>query len=66
MNGTAIIGRMRMSRSGHIQRQESRTVERTTWDDCTDDTREPLLGRKISFVGVAAMLDYTDFPLSSD
>jgi hypothetical protein len=55
-----------MSRSGHIQRQESRTVERTTWDDCTDDTREPLLGRKTSFVGVAAIPDYTDFPLSGD
>ena len=53
---------MRIKTSRQSQRHESAMVERTTWDDLTDDTREPLLGKKTSFVWVAD-IDGTYFPV---
>jgi len=46
---------MRINVSRHIQRHESATVERTTCEESTDDTREPLLGKKTSLLCVVDM-----------
>jgi len=50
---------MRINRSGHIHRHESVTVERATCVDCTDDTFEPLLGKKTFCVDVATETTYS-------
>ena len=52
---------MRINVSRQIQRHESATVERTTCEESTDDTREPLLGKKTSLLCVVDM-DGTYFP----